>query len=103
VGFTDTEAMVQIPWSLKNEIIKTLKKEIKMSKKLYSITIRGKQKSWCFNTFIDERYLEEWREDGIVIEEIINIIPLWVQQMGLTKPWCFLQDCFNFKNPFSKN
>jgi hypothetical protein len=29
-------------------------------------------------------------------------VPIWIAMLGLTKPYCFLQDCFNFKNPFKK-
>jgi hypothetical protein len=33
----------------------------------------------------------------------VDIIPEWVASAGLVKPWCFLQDLFNFKNPWSKS
>jgi len=31
-------------------------------KKLCSITIKGKTKTWAFNTFVDLKYIDEWRE-----------------------------------------
>jgi hypothetical protein len=66
-------------------------------KKLCSLTIKGKTKTWSFNTFVDLKYLDEWREDGIEIDEIENVIPVWVVDMGLTHIWCFLQDVWHGK------
>lgn len=66
-------------------------------KKLCSITIKGKQHTWSFHTFVDIKYLNEWREDGIEIYEIENIIPKWIVDAGLLKVWCFLQDIWHGK------
>ena len=65
-----------------------------MKKKL-SITVRGKEKTWSFNFDGNTKYLKEWREDGLEIDEIINIIPEWIAKCGLTRPWLFLQDLIN--------
>jgi len=65
--------------------------------KLMSIEIKGKHKSWSFPFYGDSKYLNEWREDGLKIDEIVNTIPEWVVDLGLTKVWCFFQDIFNFK------
>lgn len=72
-----------------------------MAKKLYSLTVRGKTHTWSFHTYIDPRYVEEWRADGIEIDEIVNTIPEWVVDIGLTRAWCFVQDVFHFRNPFA--
>lgn len=74
-----------------------------MSKRLMMLCIRGKQHEWMFVTKGDMRDLEQWLHDGIQIYPIVNIIPKWVVDSGLRKPWCFLQDVFNFKNPWSKS
>ena len=66
-------------------------------KKLCSLTIKGKTKTWSFNTFVDLKYIDEWREDGIEIDPIENVIPVWVVDMGLTHIWCFLQDVWHGK------
>jgi len=66
-------------------------------KKLYSVEIRGVEKHWSFPFYGDSKYLEEWRADGLEINEIINVIPEWVVNAGLLKPWVFFQDLFNFK------
>lgn len=68
-------------------------------KKLYTLTVKGQDKSWCFEVMIDPKYVEEWRSDGIEIYELVNTIPEWVVAIGMLKPWCFFQDVFNFKNP----
>lgn len=73
-----------------------------MSNKMLSITVQGKRCKWTFEFMGDPKYLEEWRADELHIEEVCNIIPEWVASAGLVKPWCFLQDAFNFKNPWSK-
>lgn len=71
-----------------------------MTKKLLSISIKGKTKNWSFNFYGDSKYLDEWREDGLEIDEVVNTIPEWIVMLGLTKGWIFFQDIFNFKNPF---
>ncbi len=73
-----------------------------MSKKLYSLTIRGREKTWTFDTYVEPKYVDEWRADGIEIDEVCNVIPVWVADLGLTRAWCFFQDLFYFKNPFSR-
>jgi hypothetical protein len=65
-------------------------------KKLLSIEVRGNTNEWSFNFYGDPKYLEEWREDGLEINEIVNTIPEWVVDMGLTRLWIFFQDLFNF-------
>lgn len=65
--------------------------------KLYSITIRGKQHTWSFDCFVNPEFVDEWRADGIEIDEMVNTIPEWVADLGLSGVWCFLQDLWNFK------
>lgn len=71
-----------------------------MANKLLTIKVKGKLKNWSFEFMGDPKYIPEWAEDGLIVEEVCNTIPLWVCQAGLVKPWCFLQDVFNFKNPW---
>ncbi|WYW02613.1 hypothetical protein Peetri_00025 [Pseudomonas phage vB_PpuM-Peetri] len=40
------------------------------------------------------------QDDGIELGILLNTVPEWVVDMGLLKPWCFLQDLFAFRNPF---
>lgn len=71
-----------------------------MSKKLYSLEVRGHEHLWSFHVLVDPKYVDEWRADGLELNRLENIIPSWVVDAGLMRPWCFLQDIFHFKNPF---
>lgn len=71
-------------------------------KKLMTVTVRGKAKTWGFAFYGDPRHIEAWRADGLDVVLIENVIPAWVADLGLVRPWCFLQDVFNFRNPWRK-
>ncbi len=58
----------------------------------HTIEIRGKTREWCFTVDVDEKYIDEWRADGIKIYRLENTIPQWAQMLGLTHIWCWLQD-----------
>lgn len=73
-----------------------------MARKLLVIHTRGRSKSWSFEFMGDPKYIEEWNADGLEVREVVNTIPAWIVDLGLVRPWCFLQDVFNFKNPWSK-
>ncbi len=68
-----------------------------MAKRLLSIQVKGQNKTWSFNFIGDTKYLDEWREDGLEIDEVINSVPVCVNEIGLTRPWIFFQDLFNFR------
>ena len=70
-----------------------------MSKHL-SMTVKGRNHTWCFDILADEKYMQEWLDDGLDIVIIENTIPMWVNDFGLTHAWVFMQDLFNFRNPF---
>ena len=73
-----------------------------MAKKLYSLNIRGRHKEWGFPIWADPKHVEDWRADGLNVDEIVNIIPEWWVNAGFSvRLWCFFQDLFNFKNPFA--
>lgn len=72
-----------------------------MANKMLSITVQGKRCKWTFEFMGDPKYLDEWRADGLDIDEVCNIIPEWMPG-SLIKPFYYLQDLFNFKNPWSK-
>ena len=65
--------------------------------KLLSIEVKGKTKVWSFKFYADPKYIEQWREEGLEINEVINTIPEWVVEYGLTGFWIFFQDLFNFR------
>ena len=61
--------------------------------KLYALEIRGKRREWIFPVWVDPKYINDWREDGLKIDEIVNIIPKWYVDLGLpVKLWCIIQD-----------
>jgi hypothetical protein len=68
-----------------------------MSKVLMSIHVQGKAKKWAFDFYGDPENWPEWEADGLEVYQVENIVPLWVQQAGATRLWCFLQDLFYFK------
>jgi hypothetical protein len=68
-----------------------------MSKyKLYGLDIRGKEHEWSFPVWVDPQYVEEWRADGLHIDEILNTIPEDVKELGLLHLWIWLQDFTNW-------
>lgn len=71
-----------------------------MSRVRMSVTIRGKEKTWDFVFYGDPKYIKDWEEDGLSVWITVNVIPAWVARLGLIRIWCFVQDVFNFKNPF---
>ena len=66
-------------------------------KKLYSVKVKGIEKAWLFNFYVDPKYLDDWRKDGLEIDEVLNVIPAWVVDAGIARAWIFFQDLFNFK------
>lgn len=73
-----------------------------MAKKLMMVNVRGVSKKWGFAFYGDPQYLKEWQADGVDVFLAENVIPAWVADLGLVRPWCFLQDLFNLRNPFRK-
>mgnify|MGYP000973491095 CR=1 FL=1 len=64
--------------------------------KLMTVTIHGCNRTWAFPFYGDPQHIPDWRADGLEIHEVLNIVPLWVQRLGLVRPWCAVQDLFNF-------
>ena len=66
-----------------------------------SISVKGNNHRWSFRIDADPKYLEEWRADGLEIDEVYNSIPEFIVNLGLTRIWCFFEDLFYFRNPFT--
>ncbi len=61
-----------------------------MSKKLFALDVRGRRNEWTFLVWEDPQYLDDWRDDGLIIDEVVNIIPQWWVLLGFpVKLWCF--------------
>ncbi len=71
-------------------------------KKSVSLVVRGKQNEWAVPCDMHQGQIDAMRADGFDIEEPIYTIPVWVAEIGLARPWCFVQDVWALRNPFSK-
>lgn len=61
--------------------------------KPYTLTVKTESgKEFSFTTLVDPKYVEEWRAEGIEINELLNVIPEWVVDLGLMRPYIFFQD-----------
>lgn len=60
--------------------------------RLYGLTIRGKYNEWSFPIYAKPEHAEDWMDDGLLVEEIVNTIPVWINNLGLAGLWCFFQD-----------
>ena len=59
----------------------------------YTITVRGKRRTWSLDLDADPRFVEEWRADGLEIDEVINTIPAWWVDLGLPVGlWVWAED-----------
>lgn len=66
------------------------------------VTMRGMSSEWGLLLDMSQMQIDAMRADGIEVNEVVNTIPMWAVETGLTTPWCFIQDVFNFRNPFSR-
>jgi len=65
-------------------------------KRLMSIEVRGREKAWGFLFEGDPAHLPDWLADGLEVYEVCNVIPEWVQRLGLTRLWCRVQDAWRW-------
>ena len=40
-------------------------------KKLMSITVHGNEKDWSFQFEGDDEFLDDWRDDGLEVDEVL--------------------------------
>ncbi len=66
-----------------------------------SVDVRGTQSEWGIPCDLSRDAVDAMRADGLDVKVIENTIPGWIADLGLTRPWCFMQDLWNFKNPFA--
>lgn len=69
-------------------------------KRHYTIEIKGATKLWSIDVYAKKEHADEWFLDGLDVFEVYNTVPYWVNQVSLTKVWCFIQDLLSFRNPF---
>ena len=58
----------------------------------YTLNIRGKEHNWSFPVEAKPKHLQEWRDDGLDMDEVFNAVPMGIVNLGLTKPYCLMQD-----------
>lgn len=68
--------------------------------KRYSVIVKGKDKTWSFTVHAKSQWVDDWRDDGLEVSEVLNVVPAWAVTLGLTKIWCFVEDIFYFRNSF---
>lgn len=49
----------------------------------FSITVRGNRYPWTFYFHGDPEFLQAWRDDGLLIDEVISEIPQMHQTLGI--------------------
>lgn len=62
------------------------------------LRVRGKNHSWGFPFYGDPAHIIVWQGDGLEVVLVENTIPELVVDIGLARPWCFIQDILNLKN-----
>ncbi len=71
-------------------------------KKKCSVNVKGKKHIWRVQVYATMEQIKRWDQDGLDVGIEIYSIPEVIMRLGLVRPWCFMQDIFNFRNPFSK-
>lgn len=57
----------------------------------YAVIVKGRSKHWHL-TFENDAQAKGMREDGFEVDVVVNTIPVWVAELGLTRAWCLAQD-----------
>lgn len=64
------------------------------------LNIRGKRSEWGITTPLPQATIDAMVEDDIEVGILENVVPFWINEAGLARPWCFFQDIWSLKNPF---
>lgn len=62
--------------------------------------MRGQKHEWDVQAEMSNEQIADLRAVGHEIGIVENIVPVPVAEAGGTRVWCFMQDLWNFKNPF---
>ena len=73
-----------------------------MAKRMCTLKVKVDEGAYSFNVLVDTKYLKEWNDAGVDIQELVNTVPVFIANRGkiAIDIWCFFQDLFNFKNTF---
>ena len=69
-------------------------------KQRVELVMRGKSSEWAVSCDMSRGQIDAMVADGIEIGIVHHSVPMWAVDVGLLRPWCFVQDVFNFRNPF---
>jgi hypothetical protein len=58
---------------------------------LYEVRIKGKNKTWDFDFWSKDGYLDDWEKDGLEISVITGSSPVWIYNIGLHNVLFWLQ------------
>ena len=64
-------------------------------KRTYSIEVKGRAHTWGLTVKAKPEHADDWRADGLDVWEVLNRVPVWAHQLGLTRIWCAVQDGWN--------
>jgi hypothetical protein len=65
-----------------------------------TISVRGREHEWSVTWDAPQGQIDAMRDDGIDVGLVMHTVPEWAVSVGLLRPWCFVQDVWNFRNPF---
>lgn len=64
------------------------------------LDVRGRSHTWGIEFFANDDQIKRMRDDGLDVCTLENSMPEWVFDIGLARAWCFVEDVWNFRNPF---
>jgi len=64
------------------------------------ITVQGKTGQFVFNFIGDDKYVQNWRDEGLDIDVIAYSIPKWVVDLGLIQVWVKATDIWRWMRLF---
>lgn len=69
-----------------------------MRKKRYSLMVRGRTKQWSFDLWAAPEHVEDWREDGLIVDELIATAPQWAFDIGIGRLWMWVDEILGYLN-----
>lgn len=71
-------------------------------KQRVELAVRGRTSEWAVHCDMSREQIDAMVADGIDVGILHHSVPMWAVDMGLLRPWCFVQDVWNFRNHFNK-
>ncbi len=61
-------------------------------KRKFAIKVRGADATYSFNFIGDDEHWQDWLDQGLEVDMVVNTVSPLVQRLGLTSLVCYLQD-----------